>query len=150
MAYDYNLSGEGGCTCDIEEDRDGCYVEYADYMKLLAEYEEETRRARLQPADLKLGDVTQRTVLQSLMNLHMSWIIKLCLRLDCRTTHEDMITTSREEVMHKERRKERQEQAAIRQAEYDALTREQKIARVKSRRGNNKRELIRLNAYEGD
>lgn len=91
MAYDYNLSGEGGCTCDIEEDRDGCYVEYADYMKLLAEYEEETRRARLQPADLKLGDVTQRTVLQSLMNLHMSWIIKLCLRLDCRTTHEDMI-----------------------------------------------------------
>lgn len=52
--------------------------------------------------------------------------------------------------MHKERRKERQEQAAIRQAEYDALTREQKIARVKSRRGNNKRELIRLNAYECD
>jgi hypothetical protein len=46
--------------------------------------------------------------------------------------------------MHKERRKERQEQAAIRQAEYDALSTEQKIARAKSRRGNSKKELARL------
>lgn len=46
--------------------------------------------------------------------------------------------------MHKERRKERQEQAAIRQAEYDALTTEQKIDRARARRGNSKKELRRL------
>jgi Spy/CpxP family protein refolding chaperone len=49
-----------------------------------------------------------------------------------------------------DRRKQRREEAEVRQAEYDALTPEQKVARVKTRPGNNKRELIRLNAYEGD
>jgi hypothetical protein len=41
-------------------------------------------------------------------------------------------------------RKQRQEEAAVRQAEYDALTREQKIARAMSRRGNSSKELRRL------
>lgn len=41
-------------------------------------------------------------------------------------------------------RKQRQEEAAVRQAEYDALTREQKIARAMSRRGNSAKELRRL------
>ena len=50
--------------------------------------------------------------------------------------------------MNNARRKEKQEQAVIRQAEYDALTPEQKIARAHSRRGENKRELIRLNAWQ--
>lgn len=45
------------------------------------------------------------------------------------------------------RRAERREQAAIRQEEYDALTKEQKIARAMARRGRSKRELIRLNAW---
>lgn len=91
MAYDYNITGEGGCTCDIEEDKDGYYVTYDDYMSLLREYEEETRRSRMQPAQCNLKDVTQRTVLHSLMNLHMAWIIKLCLYLNCRSVHDDMI-----------------------------------------------------------
>lgn len=42
------------------------------------------------------------------------------------------------------RRKQRQEEAAIRQAEYSALTTEQKIVRAESRRGNSKKELRRL------
>lgn len=42
------------------------------------------------------------------------------------------------------RRKERREQAAVRQAEYDALSTEQKIARAEGRRGNSKKELTRL------
>ena len=45
-----------------------------------------------------------------------------------------------------ERRKSRQQEAAVRQAEYDALTVEQKIARAQSRRGASKRELERLHA----
>ena len=48
-----------------------------------------------------------------------------------------------DKTRHNERRKE----AAIRQEEYDALTPEQKIARCMTRRGQNKRELIRLNAW---
>ena len=43
-----------------------------------------------------------------------------------------------------DRRKQRQEEAAIRQAEYDALTIEQRIARAKARRGRSKKELRRL------
>lgn len=42
------------------------------------------------------------------------------------------------------RRAERREQAAIRQAEYDALTKAEKIVRAKSRRGESKKELRRL------
>lgn len=42
------------------------------------------------------------------------------------------------------RRKQRREEAAIRQAEYDALTPEQKIARAESRRGNSLKERRRL------
>jgi hypothetical protein len=48
------------------------------------------------------------------------------------------------------RRKQRRDEAAVRQEEYNALSKEQKIARVKARRGNNKRELVRLSAYEGE
>lgn len=40
----------------------------------------------------------------------------------------------------------KREEAAIRQAEYSALTIEQKIARASSRRGESRRELARLNA----
>lgn len=47
-----------------------------------------------------------------------------------------------------DRRKARQAEAAVRQAEYDALTREQKIARAMSRRGNSARELRRLCSSE--
>lgn len=43
---------------------------------------------------------------------------------------------------------ERRAEATVRQDEYDALTPEQKIARAQSRRGNSKRELIRLNAWQ--
>lgn len=43
-----------------------------------------------------------------------------------------------------DRRAQRQNEAAIRQAEYSALTTEQKIARAQSRRGNSKKELRRL------
>lgn len=46
-------------------------------------------------------------------------------------------------------RKQKQEEAAVRQAEYDALTREQKIARAMSRRGNSAKELYRLCGSEG-
>jgi hypothetical protein len=49
-----------------------------------------------------------------------------------------------------DRRKQRAEEAAVRQAEYDALTPEQKVARAQAAPGNSKRELIRLNAYEGE
>ena len=42
--------------------------------------------------------------------------------------------------------KERREQAAIRQEEYDALSTEQKIARARSRRGDSMKELERLRA----
>jgi len=38
----------------------------------------------------------------------------------------------------------RQEEAKERQAEYDALSTEQKIARAKSRRGESKKELTKL------
>lgn len=43
-----------------------------------------------------------------------------------------------------DRRKQRADEAAVRQAEYDALTKEQKIARAESRRGNSLRERRRL------
>ena len=46
-----------------------------------------------------------------------------------------------------DRRKQRQDEAAVRQAECDALTKEQRIARVQTRPGNNKRELIRLGVW---
>lgn len=49
-------------------------------------------------------------------------------------------------VSKSERRKERQEQAAVRQAEYDALSVEQKIARAEGRPGNSEKELRRLYA----
>ncbi len=39
------------------------------------------------------------------------------------------------------RKKERQEQAAVRQAEYDASTTQTKIENCHSRRGNSRREL---------
>ena len=42
------------------------------------------------------------------------------------------------------RRKQRQEEAAIRQDEYNALSKEQRIARAESRRGNSLRERRRL------
>lgn len=42
------------------------------------------------------------------------------------------------------RRKERREQAAIRQAEYNALSTGEKIARARSRRGSSKKEITRL------
>lgn len=41
-------------------------------------------------------------------------------------------------------RRLRREEALARQAKYDALTTEQKIARAKSRPGNSKRELAQL------
>jgi len=40
--------------------------------------------------------------------------------------------------------KERREEAGIRQAEYDALSTEQKIARAEARPGNSLKELRRL------
>lgn len=43
---------------------------------------------------------------------------------------------------------EKQEQAAVRQAEYNALTLEQKIAQCRNRRGENRRELKRLLAKQ--
>ena len=46
-----------------------------------------------------------------------------------------------------DRRKQRHNEAVIRQAEYDARTPEQKIAQCMKRRGRSKRELIRLNAW---
>ena len=39
---------------------------------------------------------------------------------------------------------ERRVEAKVRQDEYNALTKEQKVARAAFRRGNSKRELIRL------
>lgn len=90
MAYDYCLDGDP-CHCNVEEDPEGFYVEYEDYVKLSAMYDEDMKRARMQPAECNLKDVTQRTVLHSLMNLHMSWIIKLCMYLDCGHVHIDMI-----------------------------------------------------------
>ncbi len=42
------------------------------------------------------------------------------------------------------RRKERREQAAIRQTEYDSLTNAQKITRAEGRRGESQKELARL------
>ncbi len=47
-----------------------------------------------------------------------------------------------------DRRKVRNEEAVVRQAEYDALPEEQKVARAEFRRGNSKRELIRLGAWQ--
>ena len=41
-------------------------------------------------------------------------------------------------------RKQRKEEAAVRQSEYDSLTTDQKIERARSRRGNSKREIERL------
>lgn len=43
------------------------------------------------------------------------------------------------------RKDARREQAAVRQAEYNALSTEDKIARAEARPGNSKRELERLN-----
>ncbi len=45
------------------------------------------------------------------------------------------------------RRDQRREEAEVRQAEYDALTSEQKVARAMTSPGRSKRELIRLNAW---
>lgn len=42
-------------------------------------------------------------------------------------------------------RKQRQEEAAVRQAEYSALSTSQKITRAMGRRGNSAKELNRLN-----
>jgi hypothetical protein len=42
---------------------------------------------------------------------------------------------------------QRRKEAVIRQAEYDALTSEQKVARAHTSPGRSKRELIRLNAW---
>ena len=42
------------------------------------------------------------------------------------------------------RRQRRREEAEIRQAEYDALTIEQKIARAKGRPGDSRKEIKRL------
>jgi hypothetical protein len=47
-----------------------------------------------------------------------------------------------------DRRKQRHAEAAIRQEEYDGLTKDQKIARVHARPGNNQRELRRLGVWE--
>lgn len=44
----------------------------------------------------------------------------------------------------------KREEAAIRQAEYSALSLDAKIARVKSRRGESKRELTKLLACRGE
>ena len=46
-----------------------------------------------------------------------------------------------------DRREQRRKEAAVRQAEYDALTKEQKIARAMASPGRSKRELIRLGAW---
>lgn len=43
-----------------------------------------------------------------------------------------------------DRRKQRAEEAAIRQTEYNALSKEERIARAQSRPGNSLRELRRL------
>lgn len=40
MEYDYNGDGADNCTCSVEENRDGLYVEYVAYMTLLREYME--------------------------------------------------------------------------------------------------------------
>ncbi len=45
------------------------------------------------------------------------------------------------------RHKRRHEEAVIRQEEYDALTKEQKVARAMASPGSSKRELIRLNSW---
>ena len=44
------------------------------------------------------------------------------------------------------RKQQRREEGAIRQAEHDALTLEQKLAKAKSRPGNSKREITKLEA----
>ena len=44
----------------------------------------------------------------------------------------------------KSRREQRQQEAAIRQEEYDKLSTDDKISRAKARRGNSKKELKRL------
>lgn len=43
-----------------------------------------------------------------------------------------------------DRKKERQEQAAIRQAEYDSLSPRHRYERAKARRGNSRKEVTRL------
>lgn len=40
MNYDYMGNGEDSCCCDVEEDKNGQYVEYSSYMSLLREYAE--------------------------------------------------------------------------------------------------------------
>ena len=47
-----------------------------------------------------------------------------------------------------DRRALKREDAAVRQAYYDALTHEQKIASANAAPGNSKRELVRLGAWE--
>jgi len=44
------------------------------------------------------------------------------------------------------RKQIRKEEAAVRQAEYNALSIEQKIARAAKRRGTSRKELVRLSA----
>lgn len=46
-----------------------------------------------------------------------------------------------------DRRAQRRVEAEVRQAEYDALSPEQKVARAMASPGHSKRELIRLNAW---
>lgn len=89
--FQYHESDPPPCSCNVKQSRRGYYVRYSDYEKLENMYHEDMRRARQQPHDLKLTDVTQKTMLHSLMNKHMSWIINLAMRLECRTVHDDMI-----------------------------------------------------------
>ena len=91
MEYDYNPVDPPSCTCSVEEDPEGYYVEYSEYKKLESYYDQEVERRRRQPAQFDLKDVTQRTMLHSAMNEHMAWLIKLTLYLDCRVVNEDMV-----------------------------------------------------------
>jgi hypothetical protein len=49
-----------------------------------------------------------------------------------------------------ERRSIRRDEAYVRQTYYDNLTHDEKVASAKASPGNSKRQLVRLNAYEGD
>lgn len=89
--FQHHESDPPPCTCNVKKSRGGYYVAHEDYAKLNDMYHEDMRRARMQPGELKLNDVTERTMLHSLMNKHMSWVIDLALRLECRTVHDDMI-----------------------------------------------------------
>lgn len=49
-----------------------------------------------------------------------------------------------------ERRSTRRDEAYVRQTYYDNLSDAEKIASAKAAPGNSKRQLVRLNAYEGE